>query len=67
MNHTVDQFWAAIDGQTTFTATVTPSDELIFLNRLKQRPGASYDYTVSGNNIVFTFPLDAGDTVEVVQ
>ena len=63
-----DQYFTAVDGQTTFTATFTlTQNSLVWMNRLLQHPGAAYDYTITGNTVMFTFPLVSGDTVEIIQ
>lgn len=64
----VDQYFTATAGQTTFTPTATPAPVcLVFLNGQKQRPGSSFDYQITAGNVVFTSGLMAGDLVEVIQ
>ena len=63
-----DQYFTSANGQTAFTASFTlTQNALVWLNRLKQRRGAAYDYTITGNTVNFTFPLLAGDVVEIIQ
>ena len=63
-----DQFFTATAAQTTFTPTVAPlATCFVFVNGLKQRNGATYDYTVVGTSVVFNAGLIAGDVVEIVQ
>lgn len=66
--NTNDEFFTSTEGQTIFTPAVAPNGNCwVFLNGVKQRRGASYDYEISGVDIVFTWELPAGETVEIVQ
>lgn len=64
----VDQYFTATSGQTTFTPTTAPvATCFVYVNSLKQRPGSAFDYQISGGNVVFNVGLMAGDVVEVTQ
>ena len=45
--------------------TPVAGTERVYVNGVRQAPGASYDYTISGATITFTFALLTGDTVIV--
>jgi hypothetical protein len=62
-----DQYFTASAGQTTFTPSFGISSPWVYVNGTKQRPGASFDYTVSGSNVVFNNGLQSGDVVEIIQ
>lgn len=63
-----DEYITATAGQTVFTPAVAPiSSAFVFVNGLKARAGASYDYTIVGVTVVFNYPLDAGQVVEIIQ
>jgi hypothetical protein len=65
-NHSlVSQYTTATDGQTVFN-TAFSSVLWVFLNGLKQRAGATYDYTASGGVVTFNTGLTAGDVVEIL-
>ena len=62
------QYFTAMAAQTTFTPTIPPNTaSWVFINGLKQRYGLSYDFTVTGLNIVFNYGLQSGDVVEVIS
>jgi len=60
--------YTATAGQTTFSATgitVTPTKHQVFVNGGLRRIGAQKDYTVSGNNVVFTAGLSLNAVVTI--
>jgi hypothetical protein len=63
-----DLVFTATEGQTTFNLSYNLNNAInffVFLNGVKQRNGASYSFTHSGNNLIFTEPLLNGDLIEV--
>ena len=45
--------------------SLKPNSESIYINGILQSEGAANDYTISGNDITFTFNLSASDSVYV--
>lgn len=67
LNTRTDDYFTASASQTTFAASFTLFSPWVFVNGVKQRPGASFDYQVSGNSVVFNTGLLAGQVVEIAQ
>ena len=63
---TVEEFTATA-GQTTFalTNTLVSGQESVYANGLRKSYGASNDYTISGNSIVFNAGRGLGDRVVI--
>lgn len=63
-------FYTVANGATnTFTPgwVFTAGQMLVFLNGVKQRPGVSNDYQVTGNSVAFFTTPISGDLLEVIQ
>lgn len=63
----VREDFVATASQTTFTLanTLTAGKEHVYRNGQLKRLGASYDYTISGQDIIFNTGLDTDDKVTV--
>ena len=63
----IQEDFVATAGQTTFTVAQTfiAGQEWVFKNGRFMRRGASYDYTVSGQNVIFNAGLALDDKVTV--
>lgn len=50
---------------TTFTLANSPTANkvTVYLNGILQRPGGSYDYTISGSDVTFNTAPDSGDVI----
>jgi len=60
-----DQFFTAAAGQTAFTPAFPIGNPWVLLNGVKQTPGVHYN--VALGTVTFTFPCDAGWSVEIFQ
>ena len=64
----VSEFFTATEGQVTFTtAAASNTTSWVFVNGVKQRYGASYDFIITGGAVVFNVGLLVGSVVEVIQ
>ena len=63
------QEFAATAGQTVFTPSLAPLTGVtwVFLNGLKQREGALYDFTITSTQIIFNTGLQDTDFVEIIS
>jgi hypothetical protein len=67
VNSSVVQTFVATSGQTIFPVTQTflAGQERVYVNGSRKTYGGSFDYTISGNSIVFNVPRTVGDVVVV--
>lgn len=57
----------ATAGQTDITPTNPAQTGVwVFRGGIKQVEGTDYDFTVAGGKVIFNYPLEAGERVEVV-
>ena len=62
----VRQYFTSTPGQTTFACSPDPAANcLVLLNGVVQESGA--DYNLSGSNVVFTYQLQGGWRIGVIQ